>query len=133
MLPDKEKRKNIIRFYESLRVLDKERDNPHFWLQYAIARLAYAESEVKPHLELAKQYLDTGMLLARKLTNYKTFDLETQLSRYYFMAAKESTSNNDECLSYIYTGMDYLDNVTNRDPKRASFRPIKYLCDVIEK
>ena len=79
MLPDKDKRINIINFYEGIRDLDEERNNPHFWLQYAIARLAYAELEIEPHLKLAKTYLDTGMSLAGKIKSYKTFDLETSV------------------------------------------------------
>ena len=82
---------------EVLIFADEERNNPHFWLQYAIARLAYAELEIEPHLKLAKIYLDTGMSLAGKIKSYKTFDLETQLSRYYFMLAKSEKSDLGNC------------------------------------
>lgn len=132
MLPDKDKRKNIIQFYEGIRALDKERNNPHFWLQYAIARLAYAEINIEPHLELAKTYLDTGMSLAGKIKSFKTFDLETQLSRYYFMLAKTEKSDLDKCLDILQDGINHLDRVTEKDPKRASFRPIQLLCSVID-
>lgn len=132
MLPTKEKRQNIIRFYENIRELDKERNNPHFWLQYAIARLAYAEAVSQPHLELAKTYLDTGMSLAGKMRSYKTFDLETQLSRYYFMLAKSNIADIKKCLEILKKGINFLDRVTDKDPKRASFRPIQTLCIVID-
>lgn len=132
MLPDKDKRINIINFYEGIRDLDEERNNPHFWLQYAIARLAYAELEIEPHLKLAKTYLDTGMSLAGKIKSYKTFDLETQLSRYYFMLAKSEKSDLGKCLGILQNGINHLDRVTDKDPKRASFRPIQILCSVID-
>lgn len=132
MLPDKDKRINIINFYEGIRDLGEERNNPHFWLQYAIARLAYAELEIEPHLKLAKIYLDNGMSLAGKIKSYKTFDLETQLSRYYFMLAKSEKSDLGKCLGILQNGINHLDRVTDKDPKRASFRPIQILCSVID-
>ncbi|MDG2943225.1 SIR2 family protein [Exercitatus varius] len=134
MLPEKDKRKNIIKFYEQIRMnLPSECSNPHFWLQYAIARLAYAESELEPHLELAKKYLDTAMDLASKIKSYKTFDLETQLARYHLIYAKSNMEFKDICTENMLMGIQYLDNVTEKDPKRASFRPIQYLCDLIDK
>ena len=101
-------------------------------MQYAIARLAYAEINIEPHLELAKTYLDTGMSLAGKIKSFKTFDLETQLSRYYFMLAKTEKSDLDKCLDILQDGINHLDRVTEKDPKRASFRPIQLLCSVID-
>ncbi|QMT33649.1 SIR2 family protein [Conchiformibius steedae DSM 2580] len=128
----KEKRNSLIQYYETLRGFGLEIENPHFWLQYAIARLAYAESEPQPHLELAKKYLDTAMELARKKRGYKTYDLQTQLARFYIYKSS-LLEKAEETIPYLKEAIQYLDVVTEKDKKRASFRQIRYLCEVILK
>lgn len=130
MFPEKDKRKTLIRYYEELRNIQPENKNPHFWLQYAIARLAYAEAVPDNNLSIAKEFLDTALSLAAQKKGYKIYDLQTQLSRYYIMHGLNSQEPS-EILNSIFEAMKYLDIVTAKDKKRASFRPIKQLCDLI--
>ncbi|WP_202740841.1 SIR2 family protein [Acinetobacter sp. 'aerobic (ED)'] len=80
ILPNKGKRESLINFYEGLREIPQERNNPHFWLQYAIARLSHPDSN---NLKYAQSHLDTALSLANRIDGYWTDDIETQYSRYH--------------------------------------------------
>lgn len=134
MLPEERRRASIIKFYEGIKTIQRERENPHFWLQFAIARLAYAEIETYPHLDLAKNYLDKCFELAKQRDNYTTYDFTTQLARFHILKAKSTPKDDIESIkSNIDNAINYLEYVTLKDPKRASFQQIKNLCDVIDK
>jgi len=80
ILPNRGKRESLINFYEGLRTIPEERKNPHFWLQYAIARLSDPDPN---NLKYAESHLKTALALAEKIHGYWTDDIETQYSRYY--------------------------------------------------
>lgn len=80
ILPNKGKRESLINFYEGLREIPQERNNPHFWLQYAIARLSHPDTS---NLKYAQSHLETALSLARNIDGYWTDDIETQYSRYH--------------------------------------------------
>ncbi len=80
MLPEKGKRDSLIRFYENTKNLDAAKNHPHFWLQYAIARLAYDGPD---DLVKAKLYLDTAYARARsKGGGYHTNHMDNVKARY---------------------------------------------------
>ncbi|KPN74255.1 SIR2 family protein [Neisseria sp. 74A18] len=136
MLPDEQKRANIIKYYEGLRSIPQQTKNPHFWLQYAIARLAYANIQRDPNLELAEKYLDTALKLAesiRKRRKYFIYDIQTQLARVHIMKAEQYKSVDPSFQDHLNTAIKLLNEVTESDPKRASFRPLESLCKVIDK
>jgi len=82
MLPEKGKRDASIRFYEAIKNLSSARYHPHFWLQYAIARLA---SETPEDLEKAKLFLDSAYAHALKRTNYHTLHMDNVKARYLIL------------------------------------------------
>ncbi|QNO28245.1 SIR2 family protein [Sphingopyxis sp. OPL5] len=79
MLPEKGKRDALIRFYENVKNLDAAKNHPHFWLQYALARLSYDD---KDDLEKAKLYLDTAYARASKIDGYHTRHMDNAYARY---------------------------------------------------
>ncbi|MBK7000010.1 MAG: SIR2 family protein [Rhodoferax sp.] len=85
MLPEKGKRDLLIRFYESVKNLSNAQSHPHFWLQYAMARLAYADKE---NIDRAKYFLDTAYAQASKRPNYHTRHLDNVKARYLIEHAK---------------------------------------------
>jgi hypothetical protein len=85
MLPEKGKRDLLIRFYESVKNLHSAQNHPHFWLQYAMARLAYADKE---NIERAKYFLDSAYAQAAKRKNYHTRHLDNVKARYLIEHAK---------------------------------------------
>lgn len=111
-------------FYQGLRDIPQERNNPHFWLQYAIARLSYPD---KDNLSNAKLHLDTAMSLAKSRTNYWTDDIETQYARYYLENAINSYNNQDVLLAFkdFTTAIDLILSIHKKNRHRKElFRPI---------
>lgn len=123
MLPQSGKRESLIRFYDGLRTIDVERSNPHFWLQYAIARLSYPD---ETNLEQAKNYLDTALSLGRKRQNYTTTDIETQLARYYLQSAIEIITDVGIAMANFKNAHLLIANITRVEKnKKEAFRPVR--------
>ena len=127
MLPKKGKRESLILFYQGLKEIPEERNNPHFWLQYAIARLSHPDED---NLDRAKSYLENAMSLAEKRVNYWTDDIETQLARYYFQSAI-SDSNTELSVAFadFEQGIKLIIKIyrNNNRPRKELFRPLKLI------
>ncbi len=89
LLPEKGKLNSLVKYYEELkvRVWWLKRD-PHFWLQYGMARMNHGQ------LEKAQSNLDEAYVLASNKQNYDTSYLDTQQARLYILQSfKESNGN----------------------------------------
>ena len=89
LLPEKGKLNSLVKYYEELKVrvwwLKKD---PHFWLQYGMARMNHGQ------LEKAQSNLDEAYVLASKKPNYDTSYLDTQQARLYILQSfKENNGN----------------------------------------
>lgn len=123
MLPAGGTRESLILFYEGLRGIDIERKNPHFWLQYAIARLTYPDASNLTH---AKQYLDTGLSLAKGRKSYWTTDLETQYARYYLEHTINVVSDLGDAFSEFCEADTLLKSITDKEKyKKEAYRPVR--------
>lgn len=123
MLPEAGKRDSLIRFYEGLRTIDIERKNPHFWLQYAIARLTFPDA---PNLEQTKQYLETALSLAKTRKGYTTNDIETQYARYYLEHSINIVSAGSVGYDEFMLAHGMLAKITREERyKREPFRPAR--------
>ncbi|MCB0792434.1 MAG: SIR2 family protein [Flavobacteriales bacterium] len=85
LLPNKGKREGIIRFYESVRNYASLFKNIQYWLQNAIARMAFGEYDI------AKKNFDTAYALAYENPNYDTSYLDNAFSR-WLMESKLASS-----------------------------------------
>ena len=88
ILPERQKRAAIIRYYEEIKNLLTCKDNPLFWLQYAIASL------VMEDLYRSKMYFDTAYSLAKK-KNWDLFQIDNHYSRYLLEKAKKDLDYKD--------------------------------------
>ena len=88
MIPEKGKRDALIRFYEGTKSLASAANHPHFWLQYALARLAFDKPE---DLAKAKLYLDASYSHAKSRAGYHTRHLDNVLARYYLKVGSIET------------------------------------------
>lgn len=125
ILPEAGKRDLLIAFYEGLRTIDVERRNPHFWLQYAIARLTFPDEK---NLEQVRQYLDTALSLAATRPGYTTNDIETQYARYYLEHAINVVEASDADLAFkdFIAAHAKLSAITRKEKyKREPFRPAR--------
>lgn len=76
VFPERNRRSSLVRFYEAIKDQENAARNAFFWLQYAIARLAFNE------YDLANRYFETAYSFARNNPGFKTFQLDTQYARY---------------------------------------------------
>jgi hypothetical protein len=70
LFPENERRRGVMRYYEGVKVLGRARNNPLFWLQYAIACLVFED------LERAGTYFETAYSFAKDLNQYDTFQID---------------------------------------------------------
>jgi len=81
IMPAHGKRAFLIDYYEEIKNIPWLRQAAHFWLQYAIARMAFGE------YELAGQYFETSYSLAGKHDNYDTTYMDNHYSRFLLETA----------------------------------------------
>lgn len=122
MLPEDAKRELLIRFYEGLRKIDLERDNPLFWLQYAMARMNQPK---EGDLEQAATYLRTALALARGRKGFTTVDIETQQARLYIEYALHTATTAKEAYEYFAEADSRLAKITKDEIyKTEPYRPM---------
>lgn len=124
ILPDTGKRDSLILFYQGLKEIPRERENPHFWLQYAIARLSVPD---KDNLDNAQRHLSHALQLARAKPGYWTDDIETQYARYYLENATRSFDLEEinNAMEEFSLGIGKILMVHKRDKYRKElYRPI---------
>lgn len=67
---------NILRFFEEIRNMNYCTRNPHFWLQYAIARLSERE------YPLADSYFSTAYSYANDIEYFDTYQIDNHYARH---------------------------------------------------
>ncbi|PKB20327.1 SIR2 family protein [Janthinobacterium sp. 64] len=122
MLPEVGKRELLIQFYEGLRTIDLERENPLFWLQYAMARM---NQPMNGDLEQAAIYLRTAMSIAKSKKGFTTTDIETQQARLYIEYALHSAETATEAYDFFVQADARLAKITKDEIyKTEPYRPI---------
>ncbi|CAG1023050.1 hypothetical protein DOJK_02058 [Patescibacteria group bacterium] len=89
LLPEKGKLNSLVKYYEELKVrVGWLKFDPHFWLQYGMARMNYGE------LNKAQTNLDEAYVLAINKQDYDTSYLDTQQARLYILKSLEESDGN---------------------------------------
>ncbi|WP_178088707.1 SIR2 family protein [Plesiomonas shigelloides] len=107
LLSDTNKKGNLKRYYESLKVsVGWLKNDPHFWLQYAMANITFKE------YSKAQLFLKSSYSLARKRERYHTSDIDTQQARLFLLVAMEETEQHKifDGFTKAHTLLDKLDN-----------------------
>ncbi|MBC3905940.1 nSTAND3 domain-containing NTPase [Undibacterium umbellatum] len=81
MIPENGFRPATIRFYEAIQTKTFVRKNPHFWLQYAIARLSFEDSltEIETYFQSAYKHAEE--------INYDPFQIDNHYARLLLIRA----------------------------------------------
>lgn len=85
ILPEKGLRIALQNFYEDIKTVPSIRSNPHFWLQYAMARLSLGE------LSVARKYFEQSYSIASNMHGYDTFQIDNHYCRLLLREAEETT------------------------------------------
>lgn len=67
---------DLLRYYEELKVLALCKNNPHFWLQYAIVKLSEYD------YGMAKQFFEAAYSFARALEHFDTYQIDNHYARF---------------------------------------------------
>ncbi len=108
---DPEYNNNIYKFFESVKTLEFCKENPHFWLQYAILVLA---SRDYPR---AERYFETSYAYARKRNEFETFAIDNHYARYILENELES-GNQETCMEAFNKAHDILMNPIHKTKVR---------------
>ncbi len=130
MLPEKGKRDSLIRFYENTKNLDAAKNHPHFWLQYAIARLAYDGPD---DLVKAKLFLDTAYAQAKKMGDrYHTNHMDNVKARYLMKSGIQS-QDVDLIMSNFRAAHLILLRQANNEKNERPFRVARLYAHLVDK
>lgn len=123
MLPRKKLRESLISFYEQMKNSRMSRNHPHFWMQYAIARLSL---DREADTLLAKHYLDAAYSHAKKISGYHTKHMDNVLARYYVQMA--SYKNDDVNIAELaFIAIDILKKEIISEKSDAPYKVISNL------
>ncbi|PYD85007.1 hypothetical protein DNF23_51285 [Pseudomonas syringae pv. pisi] len=111
LFPERQKINNLVRYYEEVkRRLPWLKNDPHYWLQYGMALLAYDE------YTKSQRMIDLAYEWAEKKRNYHTVHIDMVQSRLYMeMATKEKVSA--ESYKLFSKAMSVLKHVPDDDAK----------------
>lgn len=94
LLPEAQRMQNLVNYYEKLkREVAWLKSDPHYWLQYGMARLTYKD------YDKAQSYFDQAYALADSKYKYHTNHIDTQQARLYLYRA---TTNSDPAASFAF-------------------------------
>jgi tetratricopeptide (TPR) repeat protein len=91
LLPEREKGKTLIRYYESVKSLPSCREHPLFWLQYAITCLILED------FERAQKYFQSAYSFAEARGTYDTRQIDNHYARFLLLRACRS-GDSAECM-----------------------------------
>ena len=86
ILPTNGKRIALQNFYEELKSIPSIRNDPLFWLQYAMARLSLGD------LDLARRYFEQSYSIAGK-SKFDTYQIDNHYCRLLLREAEETTDS----------------------------------------
>jgi hypothetical protein len=84
ILPEKGRRDAVISYYENLKLIDRCKRYPLFWLQYAIGALVIGD------LGRASRYFETSYSLAEE-REWDPFQIDNHYARYLLVRAAEES------------------------------------------
>lgn len=89
LFEDDGKRTKLVEYYEAVRQKGIGKNNPQFWLQYAIARMSFKD------YENAGSYFQTAFSLSGKMQNYDDFQIKNHYARFLLESCIGNISDRD--------------------------------------
>ena len=108
------KRIALQNFYEELKSIPSIRDDPLFWLQYAMARLSLGE------LDLARRYFEQSYSIADR-KKFDTYQIDNHYCRLLLREAEETTDP-DIAYQKVDTTIQTLKRQVQRENRHYPYR-----------
>lgn len=124
LLPRNGLRGATIEFYEQIQTFRIAQRNPHYWLQYAIARLSLDDD-----LDAVESYFKSAYSFASSGGVYDTFQIDNHYARFLLARAVRSASCN-EAFKYFDESRKILNKQMYRETKHYPYRVAKSVLDV---
>lgn len=126
ILPDKGKRQALQNLYEEIKSVPTIRSHPHYWLQYAMARLSLGE------MDIARRYFEQSYSYAKKIKGYDTFQIDNHYCRLLLKEA-EDTTDSDEAYKSVDKALSTLKKQVQRENRHYPYRSAWTLEGVVKR
>lgn len=117
----------VVKFYEDVQQTKFAKKNPHYWLQYAIARMALQEGNT---LEQVEQYFKSAYEFARLRVNYNTYQIDNHFARFRLEQAIQHQDSQQAFLLYLDAKAILLKQMLN-EAKHYPYRVATSVANVV--
>ncbi|MGJ5813623.1 SIR2 family protein [Paludibaculum fermentans] len=124
VFPEKDRRKACIRYYESIKDLHNTRNNPLFWLQYAIACTLFEE------FDRAEKYFGTAYALA-EARDFNSFQIDNHYARFLLMRSI-STKEESTCMKNFRDARKLIFEQVVTERRHYPFRVATHLAEFFD-
>lgn len=107
---------NIVTLFEDIRSCSFCDNNPHYWLQYAIAKLG------EQKYEEAKLYFDNAYTFAKRKTGFDTYQIDNHYARYLLENVIYSSADEDYFFAFRQAHSILTDRNHLKDTKYYPFK-----------
>ncbi len=130
LLPEKDRRRATLTYYESIKGLDHAKMQPLFWLQYAIASLIDAERTEE--FERAEKYFKTAYSLAEARDQWDSVQIDNHYARFLL---KRATAIGDvsTCMTAFRSARKLIHNQIERERLHYGYRVASLYWEFYEK
>lgn len=123
IIPKSGLRNATINFYESIQTFRFTQRNPHYWLQYAIARLSLDDDH-----DAIETYFKSAYSFAKDSGGYDTFQIDNHYARFLLAKAVRSTAVAEAYNNFIEASQ-ILKKQMFREVKHYPYRVAKNTLD----
>ena len=107
---------NILRFFEEIKNTNYATKNPHYWLQYAIARLEEREYPI------ADSYFQTAYSYANQINGFDTYQIDNHFAR-HIIENEIFNGSKETCMEQFLKAHKIISNPnTQKETKYYPFR-----------
>ncbi|TFW08733.1 hypothetical protein E4K72_07505 [Oxalobacteraceae bacterium OM1] len=122
LLPKQGLRAATIDFYEEIQTLRIAQKNPHYWLQYAIARLSLEDD-----LEVVENYFKSAYSYAKEV-GYDTYQIDNHYAR-LLLAKAQKSKNASDAFVFFDQAQQIIQRQILREQKHYPYRVAKNVLD----
>lgn len=112
----------VTHYFESIKDLSFSRRNPHFWLQYAIAKLEQED------YVMAKRFFDNAYAFAKSRRDYDTYQIDNHYARYLLQNAIAQNDADTAMTAFVEAHDKLIDPVHKRVVRFYPYRVAKNYC-----